>query len=164
MTNEEHKESDWSEDNSHYRFGVIAEKRDYPNQLIMTALSFARLVDEIIVPYHTNEAFFIDGVPVTRKDIDRVKIIRLHDSFNQALRNLDIGLNRTSAESRKTYGDQYQIRFEHLLRLNSTDITSQVIQAYDQKIKPSIKNYLPKRDELIKGAWSIFVEAMKQLG
>jgi hypothetical protein len=43
-------------------------------------------------------------------------------------------------------------------------VTAQIIKAYDRAIKPSLKDYLPKRDELIKAAMTVFIEAVKKLG
>ena len=144
-------------------YGVIAEKDGYSKQLTLIDLTFGRLLDEIIVPYESDEAFFIDGVPVKRDNIARIKIIQLKPGFKSKMWQLDSGLTRMNAETKKIYGDQYDTRFEHILRTNSTDITAQVIKAFNQKIKPSLKDYLPKREELIQGAWQIFIESMKQL-
>jgi hypothetical protein len=43
------------------------------------------------------------------------------------------------------------------------DVTSQVIKAFDFKIKPCLKDYLPKREELIAAAFQVFVESVKAL-
>ena len=43
------------------------------------------------------------------------------------------------------------------------DVTAQVIKAFTQVVKPSLKDYLPKRQELISAATTVFVEAMKAL-
>jgi len=42
-------------------------------------------------------------------------------------------------------------------------VTAQVLKAYNQAVKPSLKDYIPKREELISAATNIFVEAMKAL-
>jgi hypothetical protein len=76
----------------------------------------------------------------------------------------DMALNRADAPIRKLHGEQYTTRFEHMLRENSEDVTSQVLKAYDKVIKPSIKDYIPKRDELISTALKLFVERVKALG
>ena len=38
-----------------------------------------------------------------------------------------------------------------------------MLKAYSQAVKPRIKDYIPKREELISAATTIFVEAMKVL-
>jgi hypothetical protein len=76
----------------------------------------------------------------------------------------DMALNKADAPIRKLHGEQYTTRFEHMLRENSEDVTSQVLKAYDKVIKPSIKDYIPKRDELISTALKLFVERVKALG
>lgn len=50
------------------------------------------------------------------------------------------------------------------MREHGDDVTSQVLKAYDRRIKPGLKAYLPEREELIKAAMEIVVESMKKLG
>ncbi|HBR16987.1 MAG: hypothetical protein A3G39_00330 [Deltaproteobacteria bacterium RIFCSPLOWO2_12_FULL_43_16] len=145
------------------QFGVAAEVEGRTGQLVLLNLPFGRLIDEIIVPYDKDEAFFIDGVPVTRKTIRRIKIIELDQAFRQAMWELEVGLKRGEPTRQKIYGDQYVTRFEHILRNNAPDVTAQVLKAYNQAVKPSLKDYIPKREELISAATNIFVEAMKAL-
>jgi len=64
--------------------------------------------------------------------------------------------------TQKLYGEQYQVRIESLLPDNGEDVTSQIITAYDRTIKLSLKAYLPKREELIKAAFDVFVESIKK--
>ena len=146
------------------QFGVIAEVDGYDKQLVLLNLPFGRLIDEIIYPYDNNEPFFIDGVPLTKDKIKRIKIIELGSKFEQGMWHLDLGLTRGDIKKQKTYGDQYHTRFEHILRTEAIDVTAQVIKAYNQAIKPRIKNYLPNRSELIAAATKIFIEGMKLLG
>lgn len=144
-------------------FGVIAEVEGRTKQLVLLNLTFGRLIDEIVVPYDTNEPFFIDGVPVTRDKIRRIKIISLTEKFQHGIWGLERGLTRGEHQSQKIYGDQYETRFEHVLRTDAEDVTSQIIKAYNQAVKPRLKDYIPKREELISSATTLFVEAMKTL-
>ncbi len=64
---------------------------------------------------------------------------------------------------RQLYAEQYHIRLEAILRESGEDVTSQVLKAFDRTIRPSVKDYLPKREELIKAALSLFLEGMKAL-
>jgi hypothetical protein len=144
------------------QFGLIAEVEGYDRQLVMFNLSFGRLVDEIVVPYDNDEAFFIDGVPIKKSKIKRIKIVELTEKFRWGVGELERGMTR--GQDKRIYGDQYHTRFEHILRTDTVDVTSQVIKAYNQIIKPRIKDYLPKREELISAATSVFIEAMKLLG
>jgi hypothetical protein len=66
-------------------------------------------------------------------------------------------------QTQKIYGDQYETRFEHALRTDAEDVTSQIVKAYNQAVKPKLKDYIPQRGELISAATTIFVEAMKAL-
>jgi len=144
-------------------YGVIAEVAGRNKQLVLLNLTFGRLIDEIVKPYDTDEPFFIDGVPVKRNEIRRIKIVSLSQNFQHGLSELDSGLQYGDHQRQKTYGDQYETRFEHVLRTAAEDVTSQVIKAYNQAVKPSLKDYVPKREELISAATTIFVEAMKAL-
>lgn len=152
------------EDQQKRKFGVIAEVEGYGKQLVLLDLPFGRLIDEIVVPYDNDEAFFIDGVPVTKAKIRRIKIVELGDKFQWGIEELERGMTRGDAKNKKTYGDQYHTRFEHILLTDTVDVTAQVIKAYNQTIKPSIKNYLPKRAEFISAATKVFIEGMKMLG
>lgn len=146
-------------------FAVFAESDGQSKPLIMTHLTFARLMDEVVLPYQTDEAFFIDGAPLKKKDLKRLKILKQEDFFGDTLRELHHGMrwNGHDLKMRQLYTDQYHIRLEALLRESGEDVTSQVIKAFDKTIRPSIKDYLPKREELIKAALEIFVESMKAL-
>lgn len=144
-------------------FGIVAEVAGRAKQLVLLNLPFGRLIDEIVVPYDSGQAFFIDGVPLTRDKIQRIKIIRLGERFSRGIWELERGMTRGQPQNQKIYGDQYETRFEHVLRTDAEDVTTQVIKAFNQAVKQSIKDYLPKREELISAATTIFVEAMKAL-
>lgn len=143
-------------------FSVYAEAEGHAKPLILIGLHFARLIDDIVLPYEEDEPFFIDGVPLTRNKIKRLKIIKEADYFEQYFYNLHVRLRKS--DDKKIYGEQYDIRMLALLREAGEDVTSQIIKAYSKKIKPSIKNYLPKREELIQAAMRLFVESIKTLG
>ncbi|MEK7762954.1 MAG: hypothetical protein AAB433_15385 [Nitrospirota bacterium] len=144
-------------------FGIVAELEDHQKQLVLLDLTFGRLIDEIVVPYEEDEPFFIDGVPVTKSKIRRIKIIKLGEMFRNGIWELERGMTLGEHQKQKIYGEQYETRFEHILRTVADDVTAQVIKAYVQVVKPSIKDYLPKRQELISAATTVFVEAMKAL-
>lgn len=144
-------------------FGVIAEMEGRSKPMVLLDLPFSRLIDDVIKPYDQDEPFFIDGVPLTRGKIDRIKIVRFGEGYERAVWELGRGLTRGDHQEKKIYGEQYEVRFEHILRTNSEDLTSQVIKAYNQAVKPNIKEYLPKREELISAATQIFIHGMKAL-
>ena len=60
-------------------FAIFAEAEGQEKPLIMTNLTFGRLMDEIVVPYEGKKPFFIDGVPVTweklKNEVDRIVFI-----------------------------------------------------------------------------------------
>jgi hypothetical protein len=102
-------------------------------------------------------------VPATRNKISRIKIISLTQEFQFGMAKLERGLTRSDNQTQKIYGDQYETRFEHVLRTDAEDVTSKIIKAYNLAVKPRLKDYLPKREELISAATTLFVEAMKSL-
>ena len=145
-------------------YGVIAKAEGYEKPLVLLKLPFGRLLDDIVVPYDKGDSFFIDGVPVTKKEIKRIKIVKLSNDYDHSMWELERGLKKSGSAINKIYGDQYDTRFEHILRVNTVDVTAQVIKAYNEVIKPSLKDYLPRREELISAATTVFIEAMRLLG
>lgn len=141
-------------------FGVVAEVEGRQRELMLLDMSFGRLIDEIVVPYEEGHPFFIDGFPLTKDKIKRIKIVKLGQKFRYGLAELERGLKR--GDHMKIYGDQYQTRFEHILR-TAEDVTAQVIKAYVQVVKPSIKDYIPRREELISSATTVFLETLRML-
>ena len=149
---------------SEEQFAVIAEAEGRERPLVLTHLSFARLMDDVVVPYQSGEPFFVDGVPLTRQQLRKLKILRQKPFLDSALQDLHYTLREGSVQLQKLYGEQYHVRLEALLRESGEDVTSQVIKAYDRTIKPSLKDYLPRRSELIDAALKLFLESVKALG
>src|SRR5438270_7276551 len=116
-------------------FGVYAEAEGHSEPLIMTEVSFGRLMDDIVVPYQTDKPFFVEGAPVTKKDLRKLKILRLDTDFHEAFNQMHRILHHSSTNFQKLYGEQYHIRIESLLRQHGEDVTSQIINAYDKTIK-----------------------------
>lgn len=144
-------------------FAVFAEVDGHQRPLLQLDLTFPRLMDDVVVPYQSGDTFFIDGVPTTAAKLKRIKILRLSENFPHSRSQFNRTLTTAEVQLRKVYGEQYSTRFEHVLRENSDDVTAQVIKAYNQAIKPSLKDYIPKRDELISAALKLFVEGVKAL-
>jgi hypothetical protein len=144
-------------------FAVFAEVQDFDKPLILTNLTFARLLDDIVVPFENEEPFFIDGVSADKKKVRMLKILRQKDRFPGLFEDFNFALRRGEIERQKTYGQQYHTRLEAILREGCEDVTSQVIKAFDSKIRPRLKEYLPKRNELIEAASAFFWEGVKKL-
>ena len=145
-------------------FAIFAECQDFERALIMTGLSFGRLIDDIVKPLEEGEPLFIDGVPVTKDKVRRIKILRESKNLKHNLADLHWRLRRPPASETKVLADQYHIRVEAILREASEDVTAQVLKAFDAKIKPKLKDYLPKRQELLEAALKVFIEGVKALG
>ncbi|WP_287372479.1 hypothetical protein [Prosthecochloris sp.] len=145
-------------------FAVYAVRKNDPTPLIQTHVEFKRLMDDIIVPYESEDLFFIDGASVKATDLDRIKIIRQKVSFNRTLNHLHYGM-RSSGDLKKQdlYAKQYHIRLEALLRESGEDVTAQVIKAFRTAIKPKIKDYLPKKEVLLDAAVKVFTESIRVL-
>jgi len=145
-------------------FAVYAEIDGFERPLIQTGLTFARLIDDVVYPYEDDKPFFIDGVSVTKKKVRRLKILRQRDAFRTAFFDLHHGMRRGDVKVKKILGDQYYVRLEAALREGCEDVTSQIIKAFDVKIRPRLKDYLPDRNELIESAAIVFWEGLKKLG
>ena len=77
-------------------FAILAEHKQSERPLIMSGLTFGRLMDEIVLPYDSNEPFFIDGVPTLRADLKRIKIVRESDALKHRVSELHWKLPRES--------------------------------------------------------------------
>lgn len=144
-------------------FNVLAVAKDYDKTLVLRDLTFARLVDDVLVPYEKNEAIYVDGYPLTRDKIVRLKIMKQRDGFRGEMSQLYRGLTWGDTTSKKVHGDQYQTRVEAVFTQYGEDVTAQALKAFNSEIKPSLKDYLPKREELISGALKLFLETMSVL-
>ena len=131
----------------------------------MTDLTFARLIDEIVKPYEAKEPFFVEGVPVSPEKLKRIKIVRQDDGFAPRMRRLhsDLTWSNTPDAKREGLRRAYETLIIAIVRDNGEDVTSQVIQAFDSKIKPRLTEYLVKRKELISLAATVFIRAYKEL-
>lgn len=146
------------------KYAIYAEAEGHDRPLLQVGLTFGRLIDDVVLPYQQNDTFFVDGAPVTPDKLKRIKILLLLENFEHARDTFNRSLTKEEAPIRKLHGEQYATRFEHMLRENSEDVTAQVIKAYNQAIKPSIEDYMPKRNELISSALKLFVEGVRALG
>ena len=146
------------------QFAILAEAEGYERPLIVTDLTFARLLDDIVVPFEIDKPFFIDGVPLTKNKIKKLKIIKQAKHFQEIFTHLHLNLRRASTNIQKTIGDQYHVRLEAILREGGEDVTSQVIKAFDTTIRPKLKDYMPKREQLIQATFDVFIQGMKLLG
>jgi hypothetical protein len=129
------------------RFAVWAEVEGYSKPLLVIDLTGGRLFDDIVVPYQAGQIFFVDGTPVKPPDLRRIKILRQQPGFDSDLKLLHRTLSHGDVQRSKVFADQYHVRLEAIVRGRAEDVTSQIIKAYDQAIKPKLKDYLPKRDE-----------------
>lgn len=144
-------------------FAVYAVRKNEPTPLIQTHLPFGRLMDDIVVPFDSDEAFFIDGAPIKATDLDRIKIIRQKEFFNHAFHDLHHGMRWGDLKKQDLYAEQYHVRLEALLRESGEDVTSQVIKAYRTVIKPKLKDYLPNKEALLDAAVKVFTESLRLL-
>ncbi len=148
-------------------YAVFAELEGYEKPLIMTEMTFGRLLDEIVIPYQERRPFFVDGAPVDLAKLCRLKIIREREFLRETLHDLHYGMRWGDLKTQDLYARQYHVRLEALLRESGEDVTAQVVKAYNTAIKPKVKSwqdYLPNRGELIEAAAKVFWEALKTLG
>lgn len=145
-------------------YAIFAEAQGYDKPLVQLGLPFGRLIDDVVLPYESDRPFFVDGAPIQRKDVRRLKIIRQTDFLEGTIRDLHYRMREGALPAQKLYGEQYHVKIEALLRESGSDVTAQVIQAFDRTIRPSLKDYLPKREELISAATKVFLESVRVLG
>ena len=101
---------------------------------------------------------------VKKNKIKKLKIIKQAKHFQEIFTHLHLNLRRASTNIQKTIGDQYHVRLEAILREGGEDVTSQVIKAFDTTIRPKLKDYMPKREQLIQATFDVFIQGMKLLG
>jgi hypothetical protein len=145
------------------KFGVLAEKKGLEGRsLYLHSLTFGRLMDDVVVPYEKGEPFFVDGVPVNKGNLQRIKIIRQSQNFEGQFEDLHqyAALPDSAAFVRAA---DYPVRLDVLFRGEGEDVTGQVINAFKVGILPRLKEYLPKREELISAALTLFLEGTKRL-
>lgn len=145
-------------------FAVYAETRGNSKALILTGLTFARLMDDVVVPYQSEEPFFVDGAPVKPTELIRIKVIRQMPSFTYEFQRFHMHMRNGDVATKRLHAEQYSVMLEAMLRDSGEDVTSQIIKAYDKTIKPSLRDYLPRREELIQAAWSVFFQGIQALG
>jgi hypothetical protein len=98
-------------------FAVYAVRKSEPTPLIQTHLPFRRLMEDIVIPFESNEMFFVDGAPVKATDLDRIKIIHQRDFFSRTFSDLHHGMRwGGDLKKQELYAKQYHVRLEALLR------------------------------------------------
>jgi hypothetical protein len=145
-------------------FAVHAQKRGLTTHIFQFNLPFGRLMDEVVMPFEKGDAFFLDGVSVKPTDLERIKIVRQHESFAGKLHDLDRGMTWGSdAAQKRMYGEQYHVRLEAIVRSAGEDVTSQIVQAYKTAVAPRLGDYMPNREAILSAAVTVFTEAIKAL-
>jgi hypothetical protein len=145
------------------KFALFAERKDRPGHLIQTNLPWDRLMEDIVLPFDSDEMFFIDGAAVKATDLDRLKILLQGNEFYADFAGLNWSLQHGDTPKRDILAKQYSVFVEAILRDRCDDVTSQVIKAYKTAIKPSIKDFLPKKEVLLQTAVQVFLEGIKHL-
>ena len=148
---------------SEARFAVFCELREIDRPLYLHNLTFARLLDEVVVPLERNEPFFVDGALVKKTDIRRLKILKQGPAFRKGFYGLHGSLHERKGSDSRILGEQYHVRLEAVFRETCEDVTSQAIKAFNTEIKPRLKEYLPNKKELLEAATRVFIEGLKLL-
>ncbi|MFB3788534.1 MAG: hypothetical protein ACE15F_19420 [bacterium] len=146
------------------KFAIYAEAKEYWRPLIMTHLPFARLIDDIVFPFEKNEPFLIDGAPLQRDRITKIKILRLLSDFPESWDRFHQALFGGGSEQKRIYGEQYHLRVEAILRRHCEDVTAQLLKTFHRVIRPRWDEYEHIRDDLIHTAAIDFVQSLKRLG
>jgi hypothetical protein len=70
------------------KFAIYAEATDQQRPLIMTGLTFARLIDDVVHPFEADKPFFVDGAPLMKPKIKRIKILQQSEFLERNLAEL----------------------------------------------------------------------------
>jgi hypothetical protein len=140
-------------------FAILADKKGGPKGLFLHGLTITRLYEHVIVPYEENRPFFIDGVPLDKKTLRRIKIVRQDQRFDLDVRRLHNRIKNPRGSSLYTPIADYPGRLAALFQERSTDVTSDIIDAYREKKKMKIPT-----DRLIEAASQIAVAAIRGAG
>ena len=144
-------------------FAIFAEVKEEGRPLVMSGLSFGRLLDEIIKPWDSNEPFFVDGALVRPDQLRKLKVIQESEHLVSQLSLFHHKLRRATGTDLKHLSESYHTQIEAIFRSCGQDVTAQVLNAYTSTVKPKLADYLPKREELVSGAFQVFLLAMKAL-
>ena len=145
------------------KFAIYAVRKERPEPLIQINLPWERLMEDAVFPFDGGEMFFIDGAAVKSTDLDRMKILLQGPGFSNEFALLNRSLRMGDTKGIEMHAKQYPTLFEAMLRNRCEDVTSQVIKAYKTAIKPSLKDYIPKKELLLDSAVKIFIEGIKLL-
>ena len=141
-------------------FAIIAEKKAYEKPLFMHGLTVERLYEEIVSPYEEKRAFFIDGVPVTPAELEKIKIVRQSPQFMDHFNYLHTNLRSPGRDGARFVPIvDYPGRLTALFREAGEDVTSRVIDAYRTKKKLN----LPVKD-LVEAASQVLIAALRWPG
>ena len=140
-------------------FAVLAEKKDDQQPLYLHGLSVTKLYDHVVVPYEENRPFFIDGVPVERATLRRIKIIKQDRQFSLDLDRLHNRIKNPRGSDLYTPIADYPGRLRALFQQQSVDVTSDIINAYREKKKLKVPT-----DKLVEAASQIAVAAIRGAG
>ena len=145
-------------------FSVYAYRKGDTKPLIQINMTFGRLMEDIVIPFNTDEMFFLDGAPMKATSIDRIKLIRQGQNFARRIEDLHFGMRRGDIKLQELYAKQYDVRLEAILRDTGEDVTSQIIKAYTTAVKPKLKDYMSNRESILDAAVKVFTESLKALG
>jgi hypothetical protein len=140
-------------------FAILAEKDGDPTPLLLHGLRIEKLYEHVVMPYEDDRPFFIGGVPVERKNLRRIKIIRQDAKFSLDLLRLHNRMKNPRESSLYTPVSEYPGRLLALFQERNLDVTSDIINAYREKKKLKLPT-----DKLIEAASQLVVAAIRSAG
>ena len=120
-------------------------------------------MDDVVVPFESGEPFFVDGVPLTKDKIRRLKIIRESDFFASEFESIHYDVRVRQGRELEAAAATYDTRLSALFLETGEDVTSQVLKAFNSEVRPKLRDYIPKRQELLSAALRVFLEGVKVL-
>lgn len=106
-------------------FAVLAEKEGYDKPLLQHNLSLTQLYEEIVIPYEEGKSFFIDGVPVEKTKLKKIKITQQTASFIEDFEQLHENVRFRMRDSTVFIPiEDYPNRLVALFRESGVDVTA----------------------------------------
>ena len=139
-----------------FKFAVLAEKTGYDKPLFMHNLSLSQLYDEVVIPFEEGKPFFLDGVSVKKDLLQKIKITKQDDRFIERFEDLHENVRFRIRDAGVFIPiEDYPGRLAALFRESGPDVTSRVVNAYQEK------KGLKVPAEIISAASQIVVAAIK---
>lgn len=144
-------------------FAVVAEKEGYSGRMLQLHLTLDELLGQIVHPYREERRFFIDGVPCDAKSLNRIKILREHETLFRFVMDNHCNLFAPSGVNPPAKPSvPFNDGVDAICRVHAEDVTAQIISAYEVA-KPTLvdeigEHLIPTRVEFFQSAKAYLIK------